>query len=77
MFIDTAKIKIKAETGGTAPSPSTGRNTWRPAGPTAATVGRGGSIVFQVDDNLSTLADFRYKRNAFFCSSAIPINRSV
>ncbi len=26
------------------------------------TAARGGNIVFQVDTNLSTLADFRYKR---------------
>lgn len=32
----------------------------RPGWP--ATAGRGGDIVFRVDDNLSTLADFRYKR---------------
>lgn len=34
----------------------------RPAVPTAATGGRGGDIVFVVDDNMSTLMDFRYKR---------------
>ena len=28
----------------------------------AATAARGGDIIFQADDNLSTLMDFRYKR---------------
>lgn len=36
MFIDTAKIKIKAGDGETAPSPSTGRSTWPPAVPMGA-----------------------------------------
>lgn len=35
---------------------------WRQAARTAATAGKGGDVVFQVDDNFSTLIDFRYKR---------------
>ena len=62
MFIDTAKIKIKAGDGG-AGAVSFHREKYVAAGgPDGGDGGRGGSVVFQVDDNLSTLADFRYKR---------------
>ena len=57
MFIDIAKIKVKAGDGGDG-AVSFHREKYVAAGDG----GRGGSIVFQVDDNLSTLADFRYKR---------------
>lgn len=62
MFIDSAKIKIKAGDGG-AGAVSFRREKYVAAGgPDGGDGGRGGNIVFQVDDNLSTLADFRYKR---------------
>ena len=62
MFIDVASIGSRPAGAGTARSPSTGRSTWPPAGPDGGDGGRGGSIIFQVDDNLSTLMDFRYQR---------------
>ena len=34
---------------------------WPPAAPTAGTAARGGDVIFQVDPNLSTLIDFKYK----------------
>lgn len=62
MFIDTAKIKIKAGNGGNG-SVSFHREKYVAAGgPDGGDGGRGGNIVFQVDTNLSTLMDFRYKR---------------
>ena len=62
MFIDTAKIKIKAGDGGDGAVSFHREKYVAAGGPDGGDGGRGGSIVFQVDDNLSTLADFRYKR---------------
>lgn len=62
MFVDVAKIKIKAGDGGDG-SVSFHREKYvASGGPDGGDGGRGGNIVFVADDNLSTLADFRYKR---------------
>ncbi len=62
MFVDIAKIKIKAGDGGDG-SVSFHREKYvASGGPDGGDGGRGGNIVFAADDNLSTLTDFRYKR---------------
>lgn len=62
MFVDIAKIKIKGGDGGDGVI-SFYREKYKPAGgPDGGNGGKGGDILFVVDDNLSTLADFRYKR---------------
>lgn len=62
MFIDIAKIKIKAGSGGNGAVSFRREKYVAAGGPDGGDGGKGGNIVFQVDDNLSTLADFRYKR---------------
>ena len=62
MFVDIAKIKIKAGDGGNGAVAFHREKYVASGGPDGGDGGRGGNIVFQVDDNLSTLADFRYKR---------------
>ena len=65
MFIDVAKIKIKAGDGGNGAVAFIEKKYVAAGGPDGGDGGRGGNIVFQVDTNLSTLADFRYKRKLF------------
>ena len=62
MFVDVAKIKIKAGDGGDGSVAFHREKYVAAGGPDGGDGGRGGNIVFQADDNLSTLADFRYKR---------------
>lgn len=62
MFVDVAKIHIKAGNGGNGAATFHREKYVAAGGPDGGDGGRGGSIVFKVDDNLSTLADFRYKR---------------
>ena len=62
MFVDIAKIKIKAGNGGNGAVSFRREKYVAAGGPDGGDGGKGGNIVFQVDDNLSTLADFRYKR---------------
>ncbi|MCQ2476607.1 MAG: GTPase ObgE [Clostridia bacterium] len=62
MFIDKAKIKIKAGNGGNGAVSFRREKYVAAGGPDGGDGGRGGNIVFKVDDNLATLMDFRYKR---------------
>lgn len=62
MFIDVAKIKIISGKGGDGKVSFHREKYVAAGGPDGGDGGRGGSIIFQADDNLSTLLDFRYKR---------------
>ena len=62
MFVDIAKIYIKAGDGGDGAVAFHREKYVASGGPDGGDGGRGGNIVFVADSNLSTLADFRYKR---------------
>ena len=62
MFVDIAKIKIKSGDGGNGAVSFHREKYVASGGPDGGDGGKGGDVVFKVDDNLATLADFRYKR---------------
>ena len=61
-FVDKARIKIKAGDGGDGAVSFHREKYVAAGGPDGGDGGNGGNIVFQADDNFSSLIDFRYKR---------------
>lgn len=62
MFVDIVKISLKAGDGGNGAVSFHREKYVAAGGPDGGDGGRGGSILFRANDNLSTLIDFRYKR---------------
>ncbi|MHB0976535.1 MAG: GTPase ObgE [Candidatus Aquicultorales bacterium] len=63
MFVDEAKIHLQAGAGGNG-CVSFHREIYKPkGGPDGGDGGRGGSIIFEVDQGLRTLMDFRYQKH--------------
>src|SRR5699024_1914123 len=63
MFIDVAKIDLKAGKGGDG-AISFRREKYEPSGgPYGGDGGNGGSIIIVADEGIRTLMDFRYKRH--------------
>ncbi|MBI4411139.1 MAG: GTPase ObgE, partial [Deltaproteobacteria bacterium] len=61
-FIDEAIIKVKAGNGGKG-CISFRREKWVPrGGPDGGNGGKGGDVIFKADEGLTTLMDFRYRK---------------
>ena len=61
-FIDKARITVRAGNGGNGAVAFHREKYVAAGGPDGGDGGNGGNIILQVDDNMSTLMDFRYKR---------------
>ncbi|AEM78435.1 LOW QUALITY PROTEIN: GTP1/OBG sub domain protein [Thermoanaerobacter wiegelii Rt8.B1] len=62
MFIDTARIYIKAGDGGNGIISFRREKYVAYGGPDGGDGGKGGDVIFVADPNLSTLLDFKYKK---------------
>ncbi len=62
MFVDMARIFIKAGNGGNGAVAFHREKYVASGGPDGGDGGKGGDVIFEADRNLSTLMDFRYKR---------------
>ncbi len=61
-FVDKARITVKAGKGGNGAVAFHREKYIAAGGPDGGDGGRGGSIIVEIDNNMSTLMDFRYKR---------------
>ena len=61
-FVDTARITVKAGSGGNGAVAFHREKYVAAGGPDGGDGGRGGSVVLEINEHMSTLMDFRYKR---------------
>ena len=61
-FVDKAVISVRAGSGGNGAVAFHREKYIAAGGPDGGDGGRGGDVIVEVDDNMSTLMDFRYKR---------------
>ena len=61
-FVDTARITVRSGNGGSGVVSFHREKYVAAGGPDGGDGGRGGNVVVTVDDHMSTLMDFRYKR---------------
>ncbi|MEG2989007.1 MAG: GTPase ObgE [Oscillospiraceae bacterium] len=71
LFIDKARVTVKAGRGGDGAVAFHREKYVASGGPDGGDGGKGGDVVLQVDDNLSTLMDFRYKRK-YVAADGVP-----
>ncbi|MFI3249793.1 MAG: GTPase ObgE [Eubacteriales bacterium] len=61
-FVDTARITVRSGNGGNGVVSFHREKYVNAGGPDGGDGGRGGDIILEVDDHMSTLMDFRFKR---------------
>ena len=78
MCIRDSKVTIQVRSGdGGAGAVSFHREKYVAAGgPAGGDGGRGGSLIFTVDEHMSTLMDFRYKRKSVSYTHLFPAGRA-
>ena len=65
MFVDKAKILVKAGDGGNGRVSFHREKFVAAGGPDGGDGGRGGNVVFRADTNVNSLIDFKYKKRYF------------
>jgi GTP-binding protein len=76
VFIDEAKIFIKAGNGGNGAVAFRREKFVPKGGPAGGNGGKGGDVIFLADNNLLTLLDFRYKKK-YVAENGVPGGKSL